>query len=128
MLPQAYQSLRHIVRLSKLEVPQEIIDAINPIKENDEAIRNYGIDQAVQMCKALFNAGADDPDLNIPGVHFYTLNREVATIEVLQRLGLWQAEILRPLPWKQTANSARCKEEVMDVCFIMLSFHLRQLY
>nr|KAG5696213.1 hypothetical protein BaRGS_021698 [Batillaria attramentaria] len=30
-----------IVKLSKLEVPQEIIDAINPIKENDEAIRNF---------------------------------------------------------------------------------------
>lgn len=114
-MPQAYQSLRHIVRLSKLEVPQEIIDAINPIKENDEAIRKFGIDQAVQMCKALLAAGVDDPDMNIPGIHFYTLNREVATIEVLKRLGLWNEEIRRPLPWKQTANSARCKEEVNTI-------------
>ncbi|KAK7094019.1 methylenetetrahydrofolate reductase (NADPH)-like [Littorina saxatilis] len=112
---QGYQSLRHIVKLSKLEVPQEIIDAINPIKENDEAIRNFGIDQAVQMCKTLLNASADDADVNIPGVHFYTLNREVASIEVLKRLGLWQEEILRPLPWKQTANAARCKEEVRPI-------------
>lgn len=112
---QAYQSLQHIVKLSKLEVPQEIIDAIMPIKENDEAIRNYGIDHAVQMVKALFAASVDDPDLNIPGIHFYTLNREVATIEVLKRLGMWHEEVIRPLPWKQTANAARCKEEVRPI-------------
>ena len=76
------------------------------------------------MCKALFDAGADDPDVHITGVHFYTLNREVATIEVLKRLGLWQEEVIRPLPWKQTANSARCKEEVRTgllFSFILLS-------
>ncbi|KAK7482502.1 hypothetical protein BaRGS_00026213 [Batillaria attramentaria] len=110
---QAYQSLRHIVKLSKLEVPQEIIDAINPIKENDEAIRNFGIDHAVKLCKALLDAGGDDTC--VPGVHFYTLNREVATIEVLKRLGMWQEEVLRPLPWKLTANPARCKEEVRPI-------------
>jgi methylenetetrahydrofolate reductase (NADPH) len=60
----------------------------------------------------LFTATAEDPDINIPGVHFYTLNREVATIEVLKRLGMWQEDVMRPLPWKQTANFARCKEEV----------------
>lgn len=108
---QAYQSLRHIVKLSKLEVPQEIIDAINPIKENDEAIRKFGIDHAVQLCKVVLNAG----DVEVPGVHFYTLNREVATVEVLKRLGMWQEDVLRPLPWKQTANSARCKEDVRPI-------------
>ena len=46
---QAYQSLRHIVKLSRLEVPQEILDAINPIKDNDEAIRNYGVHQAFEV-------------------------------------------------------------------------------
>ncbi|XP_076451648.1 methylenetetrahydrofolate reductase (NADPH)-like [Babylonia areolata] len=112
---QAYQSLRHIVKLSKLEVPQDIIDAINPIKENDEAIRNFGIDHAVKMCRLLLEAGVNDSTLNIPGVHFYTLNREVATIAVLKRLGMWQEDILRPLPWKQTANAARCKEEVRPI-------------
>lgn len=94
-------------------MPQEIIDAINPIKENDEAIRNFGIDHAVQLCKTLLEAGDTDPETTVPGIHFYTLNREVATVEILKKLGLWAEDVLRPLPWKLTANAARCKEEVI---------------
>lgn len=80
---QGYQSLRQLVKLSKLEVPEEITQVIEPIKDNDAAIRNYGIQQAVEMCRVLLDSG------KVPGVHFYTLNREVATMEVLRQLGLW---------------------------------------
>lgn len=80
---QGYQSLRQLVKLSKLEVPEEITNVIEPIKDNDAAIRNYGIQQAVEMCRVLLNSG------KVPGLHFYTLNREVATMEVLRQLGLW---------------------------------------
>lgn len=66
---QSYESLRHIVKLSKLSIPPEILEKIEPIKSNDEAIRNYGIHQAVEMIRALFQSGI------APGVHFYTLNR-----------------------------------------------------
>uniref|UniRef100_A0AAQ6IGS5 Methylenetetrahydrofolate reductase (NADPH) n=1 Tax=Anabas testudineus TaxID=64144 RepID=A0AAQ6IGS5_ANATE len=80
---QGYQSLRQLVKLSKLEVPEEITKVIEPIKDNDAAIRNYGIHQAVEMCRVLLDSG------RVPGLHFYTLNREVATMEVLRQLGLW---------------------------------------
>lgn len=66
---QSYDSLRHITKLSKLEVPEEIVNILTPIKDNDEAIRNYGVQQAVAMIRELFSAGV------APGVHFYTLNR-----------------------------------------------------
>uniref|UniRef100_A0A3Q1C0U9 Methylenetetrahydrofolate reductase (NADPH) n=1 Tax=Amphiprion ocellaris TaxID=80972 RepID=A0A3Q1C0U9_AMPOC len=80
---QGYQSLRQLVKLSKLEVPEDITKVIEPIKDNDAAIRNYGIQQAVEMCRVLLESG------KVPGLHFYTLNREVATMEVLRQLGLW---------------------------------------
>ena len=66
---QSYESLRHIVKLSKLDVPDEITEVVAPLKDNDEAIRNYGIHQATTLIKELFNAGVAS------GVHFYTLNR-----------------------------------------------------
>ncbi|XP_059172840.1 methylenetetrahydrofolate reductase (NADPH)-like [Physella acuta] len=106
---QAYQSLRHIVKLSKLEVPLEIINSITPIKDNDEAIRNFGIDQAVLLCQELLKSGTNT------GLHFYTLNREVAVKEVLKRLGLWVEKVHRTLPWKQSANHTRCEEEVRPI-------------
>lgn len=80
---QGYHSLRQLVKLSKLEVPQKIRDVIEPIKDNDAAICNYGIDQAVSLCQELLASGL------VPGLHFYTLNRRMATTEVLKRLGMW---------------------------------------
>lgn len=106
---QGYRSLRNIVKLSGLEVPQTVIDAIEPIKDNDEAVRNYGIDMAVTMARELLNSGL------VPGIHFYTLNREVATISILKQAGLWYEDVQRSLPWKPTANHQRSCEEVRPI-------------
>lgn len=106
---QGYGSLRQLVKLSKLEVPQEIKDVIEPIKDNDAAIRNYGIDLAVSMCRELLDSGL------VHGLHFYTLNREVATIDVLRRLGLWQEDPRRPLPWAVSAHPKRREEDVRPI-------------
>ncbi|XP_020951003.1 methylenetetrahydrofolate reductase isoform X4 [Sus scrofa] len=106
---QGYHSLRQLVKLSKLEVPQQIKDVIEPIKDNDAAIRNYGIEQAVSLCQELLASGL------VPGLHFYTLNREVATTEVLKRLGLWIEDPRRPLPWAVSAHPKRREEDVRPI-------------
>ncbi|XP_019747246.1 methylenetetrahydrofolate reductase (NADPH) [Hippocampus comes] len=106
---QGYQSLRQLVKLSKLEVPEEIMEVIEPIKDNDAAIRNYGIQLAVEMCRVLLQSG------KVPGLHFYTLNREVATMEVLRQLGLWVEDPRRPLPWAVSAHPKRKVEDVRPI-------------
>uniref|UniRef100_A0A8C2L0T6 Methylenetetrahydrofolate reductase (NADPH) n=1 Tax=Cyprinus carpio TaxID=7962 RepID=A0A8C2L0T6_CYPCA len=106
---QGYHSLRQLVKLSKLEVPEEIMQVIEPIKDNDAAIRSYGIQQAVEMCKVLLASG------EVPGLHFYTLNREVATMEVLRQLGLWAEDPRRPLPWAVSAHPKRKVEDVRPI-------------
>ncbi|XP_041802288.1 methylenetetrahydrofolate reductase [Chelmon rostratus] len=106
---QGYQSLRQLVKLSKLEIPEEITKVIEPIKDNDAAIRNYGIQQAVEMCRVLLDSG------KVPGLHFYTLNREVATMEVLRQLGLWIEDPRRPLPWAVSAHPKRKVEDVRPI-------------
>uniref|UniRef100_A0A673TXI6 Methylenetetrahydrofolate reductase n=2 Tax=Suricata suricatta TaxID=37032 RepID=A0A673TXI6_SURSU len=104
-----YHSLRQLVKLSKLEVPQQIKDVIEPIKDNDAAIRNYGIEQAVSLCQELLASGL------VPGLHFYTLNREMATTEVLKRLGMWTEDPRRPLPWAVSAHPKRREEDVRPI-------------
>ena len=54
---QGYQSLRHLTRLSKLDIPLAMQDAILPIKDDDSAVRKYGIQLAVKMCRELFDSG-----------------------------------------------------------------------
>ena len=106
---QSYDSLRHIVKLSKLEVPEEIHAVVQPLKGNDDAIRNYGIHQAVEMIRDLFHSGY------APGVHVYTLNREVATTSILKRIGLWVEGPAEPLPFKLSADPKRSEEEVRPI-------------
>ena len=98
------------MKLSKLEVPQYILDDLEPIKNDDEAIREYGVKFAVNMCRELLCS--DD----VPGIHIYTLNREIAATELLQELGLWKHyQSHRPLPWKPSANSKRSQEDVRPI-------------
>lgn len=108
---QGYASLRHLVKLSRLEVPQWIVDAIEPIKDDDEAIRKYGVKLGIEMARELLESG------EVPGLHFYTLNREVATKEILTALGLWCQDpaASRPLPWKPSANKKRVCEDVRPI-------------
>ena len=63
----------------------------------------------MELSKVLLNSGLVD------GFHFYTLNREVATIEILRHLGFWNEGVQKPLPWKVTANHTRCKEEIRPI-------------
>ena len=106
---QSHESLRHIVKLSRLEVPPEISKVIMPLKGKDEAIRNYGVHMAVEMIKDLFNSGY------APGVHIYTLNREVAATSILKKLGLYKVDPGRYLPFKLPANPKRSGEEVRPI-------------
>lgn len=106
---QSFDSLKHIVKLSKLEVPKDIQDVVMPLKGNDEAIRNFGIHCTVEIMRDLFSSGYAQ------GVHFYTLNREVATMSVLKQLGLWTSDPIKPLPFKLAADHKRCREEVRPI-------------
>ena len=72
------------------------------IKADDAAIRDYGVRKAVEMLQVLYAAG-------IKGVHFYTLNREVAVGRILNELDL-VAEAPRDLPWKPSTSLRRTNE------------------
>ena len=70
--------------------------------------------QVAQCCTVLHNVTSRD---QVHGLHFYTLNREVAVIQILKQLGLWCDNPLarRTLPWKQPANHRRCSEDVRPI-------------
>jgi len=59
----------------------EIISTLEKFGDDDEAVSRFGIDYATRQCEDLIANGVE-------GVHFYTLNKSRATIEVVQNLGL----------------------------------------
>lgn len=79
---QGYDSLRNMSKMCCLDLPPELIDGVEPIKHDDAAIKAFGIEYATKMCRELLAGG-------VPGLHFYTLNREVVTESILRNLGVF---------------------------------------
>ncbi len=76
-----YGGFKRMTSFCKTAIPSEISEHLEKIKDNDEAVKAYGIELGTQMCRRLLEAGT-------PGLHMYTLNLENASVSILQNLGL----------------------------------------
>ncbi len=61
-------------------VPAEMVQVLERAGDRD-SVRKAGIDLATELCQELLDRGA-------PGLHFYTLNRSMATRQIYVNLGL----------------------------------------
>jgi methylenetetrahydrofolate reductase (NADPH) len=52
-----YGGFKRMTSFCKTDVPQAITDTLEGIKDNEEAVKAYGIDLGVEMCKQLLEAG-----------------------------------------------------------------------
>ena len=70
-----------------------MLEELEPIKDDDAAVKEYGIKLAVEMIKKMFAYG-------IKGYHFYTMNLERSTRLILEALEFVPPiENVKPLPW-----------------------------
>jgi methylenetetrahydrofolate reductase (NADPH) len=60
--------------------PAKLQKKILKANADNEAIRKVGIDWATQQCRDLL-------ENNVRGIHFYTMNKATATVEIYRRLG-----------------------------------------
>ncbi|MGA2245737.1 MAG: methylenetetrahydrofolate reductase [NAD(P)H] [Verrucomicrobiota bacterium] len=63
------------------KIPPALRAKLDALGSDDEAAMKFGIEYATRQCKELLRAG-------VPGLHFYTLNKAPATVQVLKNLGL----------------------------------------
>lgn len=61
-------------------MPGQLMQKLEMVASDPDAVHDLGVEHAAQQCRELLDRG-------VPGVHFYTLNRSKATVEILQRLG-----------------------------------------
>jgi len=105
---QSYTSFRRVVEYCKVAVPGHIWESLEPIKDDDAAVKRYGVQLAASTCRRLLDAG-------VPGVHFYTLNLERSVRRVLDEVGLGRSRPHRSLPWRPSADAKRAQEDVRPI-------------
>jgi methylenetetrahydrofolate reductase (NADPH) len=90
-------------------VPDHITKALEPIKDNDEAVKDYGVQLGIEMSQQLMDAGA-------PGLHYYTLNLERSVRRILEGLTtLANKASRREFPWRASSLSKRATESVRPI-------------
>ncbi|KIJ35692.1 hypothetical protein M422DRAFT_113291, partial [Sphaerobolus stellatus SS14] len=77
---QSYASFLRVTKLCGTRIPSEIIAALDPIKHDDQKIKDYGIELCINMIRRLYQEG------HIQGYHFCTLNLEKSVRKVLEGL------------------------------------------
>nr|GLL47865.1 methylenetetrahydrofolate reductase 1-like [Ipomoea trifida]GMD91008.1 probable methylenetetrahydrofolate reductase [Ipomoea batatas]GME04631.1 probable methylenetetrahydrofolate reductase [Ipomoea batatas] len=104
-----YKGFLRMTGFCKTKIPAEIMAALEPIKDNEEAVKAYGIHLGTEMCKKIMASG-------IKTLHLYTLNMEKSALAILMNLGLIEeSKVSRSLPWRRPTNIFRVKEDVRPI-------------
>ncbi|KZT39245.1 methylenetetrahydrofolate reduct [Sistotremastrum suecicum HHB10207 ss-3] len=82
---QTYSSFLRLTKLCGTEAPPHVMDALEPIKHDDQRVKDFGVALAVEMIRKI-NASSE-----ISGFHFCTLNLERSIVLILEQLG-WTGE------------------------------------
>lgn len=91
MMPiQTYGGFSRMTTLCKTKVPQSITAALEPIKDDAEKVKAYGVDLCAKMCTEILERCGRKVmgDYGVFGIHFYTLNMEDSTMRILRQLKL----------------------------------------
>lgn len=75
----AYAGFCKMTKFCKTRVPTELQAKMDSLKDDADAIKAFGMEYGVQMCKDL------SPLVDV--LHFYTLNLEKVTFGILEGLG-----------------------------------------
>lgn len=71
--------IKRFTAMCGARIPEELLARLERAGEDVQQVRRIGVEHAVAECRALLDGGA-------PGIHFYTLNRSTATVEILKAL------------------------------------------
>ncbi|KAE8351047.1 methylenetetrahydrofolate reductase-domain-containing protein [Aspergillus coremiiformis] len=108
---QTYSAFIRRANWTKIHIPEDWLEALEPVKNDDAAVKEIGKVLIADMCRRLLAAG-------INHLHFYTMNLAQATQLVLEELKLMPSEetpLQRPLPWRPSLGLNRRAEDVRPV-------------
>ncbi|HEY5247759.1 MAG TPA: methylenetetrahydrofolate reductase [NAD(P)H] [Dermatophilaceae bacterium] len=77
----SFAQIRRMATLSGTPLPTAVVSRLEAVADNPVAIREVGVQIATELAQRLLAEGA-------PGLHFYTMNRSRATLQVYANLGV----------------------------------------
>lgn len=96
---------------SNIHVPPHWHEALEPVKNDDAAVRDVGTGLVVELCRKLMDNG-------IMHLHFYTMNLAQSTRMILEELNITPSQetpLEKPLPWRQSLGLNRRDENVRPI-------------
>ena len=106
---QTFDRFKKFVQFTGVNVPRNVWDHLEPMRQDDAAVRSYGVDLCIEMCERLIGLGA-------PGYHFYTLNLQSPVMRILEGLELANGLAAdRQLPWRPSTFPTRREEDVRPI-------------
>jgi len=112
---QTWNGFQRATSLAKIGIPQDFLDVLEPVKNNDEKVREIGTKLVADMCRKILDA-----DIGVRGLHFYTMNLERGTKMLLEELGLVpRIETIKPLPWRQVRLSLEISFRFLNKRFLV---------
>ncbi|MCO5051984.1 MAG: methylenetetrahydrofolate reductase [NAD(P)H] [Verrucomicrobiae bacterium] len=73
--------IRRFAQTCGAKIPAALATRLDALGDSDAAAAEFGIEYCTKQCEELLRAG-------VPGLHFYTLNKAAATLQVMRNLGL----------------------------------------
>ncbi len=76
------RQVERMAAMSGTDIPVALAEQLQAVADDPDEVRRIGVEHATRLCQDLLDGGA-------PGLHFYTMNRAAATLEVCSYLG-WE--------------------------------------
>ncbi|AMD19811.1 HCL340Cp [Eremothecium sinecaudum] len=117
----SYTAFMRRANWCRVNIPREFLERLEPVKENDQAVREIGTELVVNMCRKLLDSKY------VTHLHIYTMNLEEAPLKILERLGLLQVDdspgstsrqrslSVESMPWRRSLNPQRRKESIRPI-------------
>jgi methylenetetrahydrofolate reductase (NADPH) len=71
--------IKRFISMCGAKIPHSLLMKIESVESDADAVHKIGVEYAIQQCKDLLKNQAD-------GLHFYTLNKSKATVEIVKAL------------------------------------------
>ena len=76
--------IKRFVSMCGAKIPHPLLLKLEEVESDPEAVHKTGVDYAIQQCQDLVRK-------NVDGLHFYTLNKSKATVQIVKALNVHHA-------------------------------------